>query len=109
MIEATCDCGAVRLEVADAPAQLNDCPCTWCQRLGALWAYYQKDQVRVISGQEMTSIYQRGSRQLLFHRCRTCGLTLYWTNSNPERQMIGVNARLMPRGVRDRARVVQGG
>jgi hypothetical protein len=39
MIEAVCDCGAVRLEVATAPEKVNDCQCNWCQRLGALWSY----------------------------------------------------------------------
>jgi|SRR6185312_4879205 len=109
MIETTCDCGAVRLEVAAAPVELNDCPCDWCQRLGALWAYYRKDQVRIVSGQDATTVYQRGARNLLFHRCRTCGLTAYWTHGNPGIPKMGVNARLMPREVRDRARIVRGG
>ena len=39
MTEARCDCGAVVLEVADDPAEINNCQCSWCQRLGALWAY----------------------------------------------------------------------
>jgi hypothetical protein len=39
MIEAVCDCGAVRLIIVEAPEEVNDCQCAWCQRLGALWAY----------------------------------------------------------------------
>ena len=50
MTEARCDCGAVLLEVAEDPAEINDCQCSWCQRLGALWAYYPTDQVRILSG-----------------------------------------------------------
>ena len=109
MIEAICDCGAVRLKIAAAPVELNDCPCSWCQRLGALWAYYPKDQVLVVTGQDAEDIYQRGSRNLLFHRCKACGLTAYWTNSKAEKVKMGVNARLMPREARNHARVVQGG
>ena len=48
MIEAVCDCGAVRLEIAEPPSELNDCPCSWCQRLGALWAYYPSNKVRLV-------------------------------------------------------------
>ena len=55
MTEARCDCGAVVLEVADDPAEINNCQCSWCQRLGALWAYYPKDQVRILSGRDATA------------------------------------------------------
>jgi hypothetical protein len=108
MIEAVCDCGAVRLEIAAAPDEVNDCQCDWCQRLGSLWAYYPKDQVRLVCEPGATEIYQRASRRLEFHRCKVCGLTTHWAPVDPTRPTIGVNARLMPREVRARARVVQG-
>jgi hypothetical protein len=109
MIETVCDCGAVRLEVAEAPEQVNDCQCAWCQRLGALWAYYRKDQVRLVCEPGATSIYMRGPRRLEFHRCKVCGLTTHWAQVDQTRPRMGVNARLMPRDVRARARVVRGG
>ena len=108
MIEAVCDCGAVRLEAAEAPEELNDCQCDWCQRLGALWAYYPKDQVRLICEPGATAIYQRASRRLEFHRCKVCGLTTHWAQVDQTRPRMGVNARLMPRGVRAHAQVRQG-
>jgi hypothetical protein len=108
MIEAVCDCGTVRLEIAEAPETVNDCQCTWCQRLGALWAYYPREQVRVVCEPEATSIYFRASRRLEFHSCKVCGLTTHWVAANQPRRLMGVNARLMPRDVRGRARVVQG-
>ena len=108
MIEVVCDCGAVRLEVAEAPKELNDCQCSWCQRLGALWSYYPKTQVRVVSAPDATAIYLRGGRHLEFHRCRICGLTTHWVNVDETRPRMGVNARLMPRDVRAQARVFQG-
>jgi hypothetical protein len=109
MIEAVCDCGAVRLEAAEPPEEVNDCQCDWCQRLGALWAYYPKDQVRLVCEPGATSVYQRASRRLEFHRCRVCGLTTHWAQVDQTRPRMGVNARLMPRDVRARARVYQGG
>ena len=108
MIEAVCDCGAVRLEVAEAPTRLNDCQCDWCQRLGALWAYYPTDQVRLVCEPGATEVYQRASRRLEFHRCRVCGLTSHWAPASPEGRRMGVNARLLPREVRARAQVFQG-
>jgi len=108
MIEAVCDCGAVRLEIAEAPQEVNDCQCSWCQRLGALWAYYTTDQVRLVCEPDATSIYMRGPRRLEFHSCKVCGLTSHWAHVDQTRPRMGVNARLMPREVRDRARVFQG-
>jgi hypothetical protein len=108
MIEAVCDCGAVRLEIAEAPATVNDCPCAWCQRLGALWSYYSTDKVRLVCEPGATSIYLRAARRLEFHRCNVCGLTTHWAHADPTRTTMGVNARLMPRKVRDAARLTHG-
>lgn len=108
MIEAICDCGAVRLEVSEPPAEINDCQCAWCQRLGALWAYYPKEQVRIVGAADATIVYQRAARRLEFHRCRVCGLTTHWVNTDPTRPLMGVNSRLMPVEVRARARLFQG-
>ncbi|HAH09310.1 MAG TPA: aldehyde-activating protein [Alphaproteobacteria bacterium] len=108
MIEAVCDCGAVRLEIETAPTEINDCQCTWCQRLGALWSYFQKDQVKIISTLGATETYLRGPKRIEFHRCRTCGLTSHWLPSDASLTRMGVNTRLMPREVRARASVFQG-
>ena len=100
MIDAVCDCGAVRLQVAKAPAEVNDCQCPWCQRLGATWAYYRKDQVRILCEPDATSVYLRAERRLEFHRCKICGLTTHSLNADPSRLRMGVNTRLMPPDVR---------
>lgn len=108
MTQAICDCGAVRLEVSEDPAEINDCQCSWCQRLGALWAYYPKDQVRMLSPADATAVYLRAQRELEFHRCKVCGLTTHWLHVDPTRPRMGVNARLMPADVRARARLFRG-
>ena len=104
MIEATCDCGAVRLHVTIAPAELYACPCDWCRKLGALWAYYPTDQVGMAFEPGATDIYQRGPRRLEFHSCRVCGLTTHWVHADKSKTRMGVNARLMPRDVQDATR-----
>ena len=108
MTEAKCDCGAVVLAIAVDPTEINDCQCSWCQRLGALWAYYPTDQVRMLSGPDATTVYQRAARRLEFHRCKVCGLTTHWVNTDPTKGTMGVNARLMPVETRSGARLFQG-
>ena len=102
MIEAVCDCGAVRLEVAKAPEELNDCQCDWCQRLGALWAYYSRKDVIVPGG--LTDTYLRGAKNSEFHRCKICGCVTHWSPTD-KRDRMGVNARLMAPEILSQVRV----
>jgi hypothetical protein len=41
MIESSCHCGVVKLEIQSAREEVNDCNCSICRRYGALWAYYR--------------------------------------------------------------------
>jgi len=96
MIEGNCLCGAVRIEVAHAPETVTSCNCSACRRLGAIFAYYPPDQVKV-SGP--TIGFQRqdmGEPPMLeLHHCPTCGCTTHWTGLDPDLNRMGVNARLM--------------
>ncbi len=93
MIEASCHCGAVRMEVARAPEQLTSCNCSLCRRIGGLWAYYHPDQVRRVAGE--TVAYVQGDRTLATHHCPVCGCTTHWQSLDPTAQRMGVNVRLM--------------
>ena len=92
MIEASCDCGGVRIEIDASPATLTDCNCSICRRYGALWAYYMRPQVRVMGA---TTIYLRGDKWLEFHHCVTCRCLTHWQAVDKAAQRMGVNARLM--------------
>src|SRR5450432_1157825 len=95
MIEATCHCGAVRLQIARAPDEVADCNCSLCRRLGAVWAYCPPAQVEVLSAPEATVAYIQGDRTLATHHCRVCGCTTHWAPLDPTVDRMGVNARLM--------------
>ncbi|MBA3812655.1 MAG: GFA family protein [Caulobacteraceae bacterium] len=105
MIDASCHCGAVRLEIARAPDTVTDCNCSICRRLGTLWAYFRPDEVTVIAARDATAPYIWGDRVLAFHHCRLCGCTTHWRNLDPKGDRMGINARLLdPRGL-EKARV----
>jgi hypothetical protein len=99
MIEASCHCGAVRFEVAEPPPRLTSCNCSLCHRMGALWAYYRPDQVTFVAGAGTTVAYAQGDRTLATHHCPTCGATTHWESLKADTDRMGVNARLMDRGV----------
>ena len=102
MIEASCDCGGVRIEIDAAPQSVTDCNCGICRRYGALWAYYMPPQVRVAGA---TTIYLRGDKRLEFHHCVTCRCLTHWEAVDKSAQRMGVNARLMPPDVLKAARL----
>jgi hypothetical protein len=102
MVEATCHCRAVRIEVPDAPTTLTACNCSICRRLGTHLAYYPQSQVRVFGE---TDTYEWGDRMITFHRCKICGCPTHSTPRTTDRDRMGVNARLMPPEVQAAARV----
>jgi hypothetical protein len=91
VIEATCHCGAVRIEVTTAPTELTDCNCSICRRMGTLWSYHPIAEVRVTGA---TATYQWGDRTVEFHRCTNCGCVTHWSPT-PSGERMGVNSRLM--------------
>jgi hypothetical protein len=102
MIEASCHCGAVRLQIAAAPQTVTDCNCSVCRRYGVLWAYYSPKQVQV-SGATQTYVWN--NEAIAFHRCNACGCVTHWSAVDPARDKMGVNARLMPSDILAKARV----
>lgn len=109
MIEASCHCGAVRMRIAAPPETVNDCRCSICRRLGALWAYYSSSEVHLEAEPDATFIYLWNHRIIEFHTCRTCGCTTHWAPVDKTYDRMGVNARLMAPAVLAAARMVSEG
>lgn len=105
MIEASCHCGAVRMEIETAPDTVTDCACSICRRKGALWAYYSPKQVRIIPASGATAIYMWGDRELEFHSCKVCACSTHWSAVDTSYDRMGVNARLMEPDVLAAAKV----
>ncbi|KAI1125369.1 hypothetical protein F5Y10DRAFT_247268, partial [Nemania abortiva] len=45
--KATCHCGRITVALPRPPEDINECHCSVCYKLGALWAYYPRDEVTV--------------------------------------------------------------
>jgi hypothetical protein len=94
MIQASCHCGAVQLEIDVAPQDVTDCNCSVCRRYGVLWAYYAPSQVH-FTKPPATDTYMWDDKEIQFHRCRVCGCTSHWSPIDASMNRMGVNARLM--------------
>ncbi|MDZ4866736.1 MAG: GFA family protein [Alphaproteobacteria bacterium] len=95
MIEASCHCGALRMEIATAPDTVTECACSICRKKGTLWAYYSPKDVRLIPAEGATQIYMWGDKMIEFHTCKTCGCTTHWAPADKTHDRMAVNARLM--------------
>lgn len=97
MPRASCQCGAVAIEVARKPRKLTVCNCTLCVRYGALWAYYTDESARVVRGKRKLGSWSRPGGHLAFHHCTVCGCVTHWSAAKGMRSdgRIGVNARLL--------------
>ena len=94
MLSATCHCGALRIEIPEAPSEITNCNCSICRRLGTLWAYYEVGRVKVHGHPELTDTYIQGDKTLRVVRCKTCGCITHWEplETNPGSKL-GVNVR----------------
>ncbi|HEX4740075.1 MAG TPA: GFA family protein [Caulobacteraceae bacterium] len=110
MIEATCHCGAVKVQAPRAPETVTDCNCSICRRLGTLWAYYDSAEVAMETSDQALETYVRGdpagSGELSFRRCRICGCTVDWRpREGRDQNRMGINARLFDPAVLEGAKV----
>jgi hypothetical protein len=105
MIELSCHCGAVKLEIQAAPEEVTDCNCSICRRYGVLWAYYAPAQVRIIATEGAMDCYLWRDKSIGFHRCRNCGCVTHWAAVEQPADRMGVNARLMAPEVLGTARL----
>lgn len=99
-LRSSCHCGATVLEVDEPPQSVTACTCSLCAKRGALWAYYKKDDVRVLKN-EAPSTYRWRTRAVAHNFCALCGCTTFTESpdfstgeadfANPR---IAINARL---------------
>jgi hypothetical protein len=101
-VSGQCVCNAVRFTVAGKPGYVNDCNCSLCRTLGALWAYYASSELDIIGetrGYVRTDLTEPA---IAVHHCPICGTTTHWAplDDGPHPRM-GINARLFEDGVTD--------
>jgi hypothetical protein len=94
-LTANCHCKAVRLTFPSPAKPLNECLCSICRRYGALWAYFDQEEVQIEGGP--TEFYVWGDKGIEFHRCKKCGCMTHWEPADKTGKRIGVNCRMLER------------
>lgn len=100
-ITGSCHCGKTRFRIeGEIPPVLTRCTCSFCAKLGALWAYYPPE--KFFPSAEADGNYLWNTRQVGHRFCTACGIGVYADSPAFEpdgkwdghTRRIGVNARL---------------
>ncbi|WP_156363664.1 GFA family protein [Sphingomonas sp. Leaf357] len=80
-LHGSCHCSAVSFK-APAPEQITRCNCTYCDRVGALWAYCPPEDFTLLSEPAalLTYVPNEGSH----YSCSTCGMVTHGRSPNCE-------------------------
>lgn len=90
---ASCHCGAVKLEVElpdgiDKPIRCN---CSLCKRKGAVMLGMPMARLRVVAGADKLTLYQWNTRVAKHYFCSVCGIyTHHQRRSDPTQYGINV-------------------
>jgi hypothetical protein len=79
MLNLTCLCGQVRIEIPKRPDFINECNCTLCSKLGARWAYFRPPEVRIEGATKGYSREDKISPAAEVQFCANCGSTTHFT------------------------------
>src|ERR1700761_7776796 len=78
MLNLSCHCGQVRIEIPKRPDFINACNCTLCSKSGAQWAYFQPSDVRVEGATRGYSRTDKEDPAVNIHFCTHCGSTTHF-------------------------------
>jgi hypothetical protein len=91
-----CHCGRVRYEVTLALDQVYDCNCSLCTKLGALWAYAEPRQFRLISGEDALTGYRFNKKMIHHLFCSDCGIESFGRGPHADgTNVVGINVRCL--------------
>ncbi len=93
MLNGSCHCGNVRIDVPARPDTLILCNCSICRRYGTLWAFYPRADVRLTGHPQHTRGYVWGARSIETFHCSQCGCVTHWESLKPGARMVSVNIR----------------
>ena len=85
-----CHCEAIKFELKVNLSTLIRCDCSMCSRKGALMAYPDQHDFKLLQGIDALSCYQFNTRTAKHYFCQYCGIyTHHIPRSLPDK--IGVN------------------
>jgi hypothetical protein len=78
MLELTCLCGRIRVEIAKRPDYINECNCLLCSKSGARWGYFQPSEVNVTGTAKGYCRDDKDDPATEIRFCGDCGSTTHF-------------------------------
>lgn len=90
-----CHCGAVNISLRTKPDYVNDCNCSLCSSVGALWGYFAPSDLTVEGATHRYTRVDRAQPGVAIHFCANCGATTHWLPlPHVSQTVVGANMRL---------------
>jgi hypothetical protein len=72
----TCHCGAIEIQVnlQEKIDKLMRCNCSMCKRKGTMVATINKENLKIVKGEDKIKIYQFNTKVAKHHFCSECGV-----------------------------------
>ena len=77
MKKLTCHCGEVELEINESEGALSKflrCNCSMCKRKGTMVTTINKEDLKIVKGEDKIKIYQFNTKVAKHHFCSECGV-----------------------------------
>lgn len=85
LYQGSCHCGAVRYEVElDLEKPVMECNCSHCQMKGFLLSFAQKEDFKLLSGEDVLTEYRFNTHKLSHVFCKICGAQCFAFGISPE-------------------------
>ncbi|HEV2594911.1 MAG TPA: aldehyde-activating protein [Sphingomicrobium sp.] len=78
MLQLSCLCGQLRIELAKRPPFINDCNCNLCSKTGARWAYFHPSEVAIEGRSQGYQRKDKDQPNAEVHFCAACGSTTHF-------------------------------
>ena len=75
MKKLTCDCGGIEIHI-NLKKEINElmkCNCSMCKRKGTMVVTINKNDLKVVKGEDRISTYQFNTKMAKHHFCSECG------------------------------------
>lgn len=97
MVEGSCHCRSIVVQVLQLPEVATKCNCSICRRYGATWLFCSEKTVLIRAEFAPTKKYHWGQHYIDFHHCTRCGCVTHYTSTpKAKSDRIGVNLNIMP-------------
>ena len=78
MLNLSCLCGQIRIELAKRPDFIHECNCTLCSKTGARWGYFHPSEVVVEGAAKGYCRDDKDDPNAEVRFCPTCGSTTHF-------------------------------